>query len=52
VAVIGTVFFDAIGAGTTFPAAMRTTTGIAAAIAAATLLVVFTLPKQARPETE
>ena len=52
VAVISTVFFDAVGAGTTFPAAMRTTTGIAAAIAAATVLVVFALPRQARLETE
>jgi hypothetical protein len=50
VAVVGTAFFNRIGDGEAFPAAMTHTTWIAAAVAAATVVLVFALPRNARPE--
>jgi EmrB/QacA subfamily drug resistance transporter len=52
VAVVGTAFFDAVGRGTAFPTAMTLATWVAFGIAAATVLLVFWLPRDFRPETE
>jgi EmrB/QacA subfamily drug resistance transporter len=52
VAVVGTVFFDAVGRGTAFPSAMTDASWTAFAIAAVTVVLVFWLPRNSRPETE
>jgi EmrB/QacA subfamily drug resistance transporter len=52
VAVVGTVFFDAVGRGTAFLTAMRDASWTAFAIAAATVVLVSWLPRNFRPDAE
>jgi hypothetical protein len=52
VAVVATVFFDAVGRGTASPTAMTQATWLAFGIAAATVVLVFWLPRDFRLETE
>jgi hypothetical protein len=52
VAVVGTVFFNAVDRGTAFPTAMTQATWVAFAVAATTVVLVFWLPRDFRPETD